>query len=169
MRYCLFVLSLFVVVASCKKVETSQSRQEKLRAVQWVIDTAYVTYLSATGSDSDSKGVWPEQFIDGNYVWPRPGCLFDDYLKFEDNNDGVHVTGPSKCNVSETDNIDFKWGVFQGDTKMYIYGMYAIFGEDVTADIQRFEDNKFTIAWVKQTGPTTAPQRKRITYKFKKK
>lgn len=174
MRYCLFVLSFLAVVASCKKVETPMSVQEKMRANDWKIDTAYVTYLSLKGSDSESKGIWPEQFIDGKYVWPRPDCLTDDYFKFEANNDGTHVTGPSKCNVSETDNIKFTWGVTDADTKMYIYGAYAYFGQDVTGRLKDFEDEKFTFEYEKMYVVVTSPTdsntfRKRITYKFKKK
>jgi hypothetical protein len=168
MKYCLFVLSVLVAFASCKKVETPLSKQEKLRAISWRIDSTYIVYLSAKGDDSASRGTWPEQFIDGNYVYPRPDCLFDDYFKFQTNNTGTHVTGPNKCGVSETDNIDFTWGIYQADTKMYIYGMYAIFGQDVNADLTSFEDEKFTITYTKKVGATGSINA-RVTYKFKKK
>jgi hypothetical protein len=168
MKYCLLVLSVLVAFASCKKVETPLSKQEKLRETSWKIDSCFITYLSSKGIDSASKGIWSEQWNGDKYIYVRPDCLYDDYFKFQDNNSGTHVTGSYKCGVSETDNIDFTWGIYQADTKMYIYGMYAIFGQDVNADLTYFDDEKFTIVYTKKVG-TPATITARLTYKFKKK
>lgn len=166
MKYCLLILSSLVIIASCKKVETPLSKQEKMRAATWVIDTAWMTYLSVNGTDSVSKGVWPEQWDGERYIWPRPECMWDDQFKFLDNTEGTHVTGPNKCGVSQTDNIDFTWGLADADTKIYMYGLYSIFGEDVTGTLEEFEDTKFKMSYKKTVSSTVTA---RVTYKFKTK
>ncbi len=170
MKYCLLVLSTLLVIASCKKVETPLSKQEKMRASDWVIDTATITYLTSMGQDSFTKGVWPEKTNDkGELIYPRPDCLKDDYFKFGANYSGTQVTGPNKCGDSETSEIEFSWSIYQGDTKMYMYGLYSLLGQDATGDLVEFNDDNFTFAFPKQIAVNSTIITVKYTLKFKKK
>jgi hypothetical protein len=56
MKYCLLIVFSLLTIASCKKVEVPQSKQEKLRASDWRVDTIMITYLDTNGADSEIVG-----------------------------------------------------------------------------------------------------------------
>jgi hypothetical protein len=160
MRYCLLVLSAFIVIASCKKVETPQSMGDKLRASEWTLDNGTQAWVAYNGDDSLLEGLWPPDY-------KRPDCLKDDYLKFGANHDGNHITGPNKCGTSETSDIQFQWGLTDNDKKIYMYGLYSLMGQDVNGDFRSISDEKMSVTYImKSTGASAS---KRITMIFKKK
>ncbi|MBL7682201.1 MAG: hypothetical protein JNK00_02480 [Flavipsychrobacter sp.] len=165
MKYCLLILSSLFFIASCSKVEVPLSKQEKLRESEWRVDTATITYLTTAGADSLMFGAWGS---DPEYK--KPDCVKDDYLKFRANFDGSHITGPDKCNVSESNDIEFTWGITENDTRMYMYGLYALLGQDATGDLVDFRDDQFVFAFPKKiksgTGDTITVK---YSVKFKKK
>lgn len=168
MKYCLLIVFTLLTIASCKKVEVPQSKQEKMRASEWRIDTIMVTYLTSGGADSEVQGGW-KRFVNGVETFDKPDCIKDDYIKFKENHDGSHVTGPDKCS-NEGNEVDFTWGLMDADSKIYFYGLYNLFTQDVNADMVYFQDDQFAFAFRKKipismTDSTTV----KVTYKLKKK
>lgn len=171
MKYCLLIVFSFLTIASCKKVEVPQSKQEKLRASDWVVDTIITTYLDVSGADSETVGAW-KRFENGEETYKRPACLGDDIIKFKENFSGTHVTGAQSCVSNEPNFVDFTWGFREADTKFYIYGLYNLFGVDVNADILYFQDDQFSFAFLKRVprnSTSTDSMTIRSAFKLKKK
>ncbi|MBS1771677.1 MAG: hypothetical protein JST82_02365 [Bacteroidetes bacterium] len=167
MKNCLLLLSVLLMVASCTKKEAAQTKQEILRANKWSIDNEKLTYYNSVGGDSDSYnwGLPPND--------TKPDCIKDDVIEFKDNYDGIHNTGGDKCKTSETDQIQFKWGVManekhENDKKMYIYGLYSLLGQDANGDVE-FQDDKVIFSYPRQipNGSGTITVKWTITFKRK--
>lgn len=171
MKYCLLIVFSLLTIASCKKVEVPQSKQEKLRASDWVVDTIMVTYLDTNGADSEIVGAW-KRYENGAETYDRPSCYKDDKIQFKENFSGVHVTGAENCVSNEPAFIDFTWGFRDADTKFYIYGLYNLFGVDVNADILYFKDDEFSFVFrkkIQRNSTSTDSITVKNTFKFKKK
>jgi len=171
MKYCLLIVFALLTVVSCKKVEVPDSKQEKLRAANWRVDTIMITYLDMSGADSETVGAW-KRFEGGAETYKRPSCYNDDEIKFKENFSGTHVTGAESCVSNEPNLIDFTWGFRESDTKFYMYGLYNLFGADVNADIIYFQDDEFSFAFRKRilrNSSSTDSMTVRATYKLKKK
>jgi len=153
---------------SCDKVEVPLSKQEKMRASDWTIDTMTVTYLTSTSADSEVFSLW-KRFESGQEVNTKPDCLKDDLVKFRVKNDGSHIPGPNKCATGETNDIEFTWGLRDADTKIYIYGAYALFGQDVNGDMLFFDEDKFAFAFYRRVATSADSVNVRITCRLKKK
>ncbi|OSZ81781.1 hypothetical protein CAP35_00495 [Chitinophagaceae bacterium IBVUCB1] len=158
-----------MIFVSCDKVDVPMSKQEKMRASDWTIDTLTITYMSYTGADSEVQSLW-KRTESGVEVSNKPDCLRDDFIKFRDKNDGSHIPGPNKCATSETNDIEFTWGLRDADTKVYMYGLYALFGQDVNADMLYFEDDNFAFSFPRKV-PTNGGDSitVKITCKLEKK
>ncbi len=169
MKYCLLFLFSALVFVSCDKVEVPLSKQEKMRASDWTIDTLTITYLSFNGADSEVQSLW-KRMESGIEVSTKPDCLRDDFIKFRDKNDASHITGTNKCTVSEANDIEFTWGLRDADTKIYMYGLYALFGQDVNADLLYFEEDNFAFAYPKKVATNSGDTiTVKITCKLEKK
>lgn len=169
MKYCLLIVFSLLTVISCKKVEVPQSKQEKMRASDWRVDTIMITYLTSTGADSEVQGGW-KRIENGVETYDKPNCIKDDYIKFKQNFSGSHITGPDKCLSNEANEIDFTWGLTEADTKIYVYGLYNLFTQDVNADMLYFQDDEFAFTFHKKI-PKNATDSITVkaTYKLKKK
>lgn len=139
MKYCLLILSALLVISSCTKTEEPVTRQDILRAERWALDTGFVQKKWKM----DGDGVPADINIKESY--PEPGCRADDYLVFREGSEGAHVPGEVTCSINETAEIEFKWGVFDNDSKIYIYDAKEYFGTDVNARFVEFYDDKFAI------------------------
>lgn len=171
MKYCLLIVFSLLTIASCKKVEVPQSKQEKLRASDWRVDTIMITYLDTNGADSEIVGAW-KRYENGVETYNRPSCYNDDMIKFKENFSGTHVTGAESCVSNEPNFVDFTWGFRDADTKFYIYGLYNMFGVDVNADVLYFQDEEFSFAYrnkIKRNSTATDSITVKTTYKLKKK
>lgn len=142
MRYSLLILSVLLITASCTKVEVPDSKQEILKASRWQARNMIVTSkVKADGTTTTENQVTTTT----TSFDQMPECRKDDVFVFRDNNLGAHVTGELTCTINETSEIQFTWGIFEDDTKMYIYDAKEFFGQDVNADLLEFYDDKFTI------------------------
>lgn len=141
MRYSLLVLSVLLVVSCTKKGEETKSRQEILRESKWSLDT---------GSRHD---IWikdgTEVLVNINQVTPiaKPECALDDILVFREGYEGAHIPGEWTCSINETAELEFRWGLVENDSKIYIYDANEFFRQDVNADILEFYNDKFTIRY----------------------
>lgn len=168
MKYCLLIVFSLLTIASCKKVEVPQSKQEIMRASDWRIDTVMTTYLTSTGADSEVQGGW-KRIENGVETFDKPNCVKDDYIKFKENHDGSHITGPDKCG-NEANDITFTWGLSDADSKIFIYGLYNLFGIDANAEMVYFKEDEFAFAFRKKIPKNTTDSiTVKMTYKLKKK
>jgi hypothetical protein len=141
MRYSLLVLSVLMVVSCTKKGEETKSRQEILRESRWSLDT---------GTRHD---IWKKDgvtvLVDVNQQTPitKPECALDDRLVFREGYDGAHIPGDWTCSINETAEMQFKWGLIDNDSRIYIYDANEFFRQDVNADILEFYNDKFTIRY----------------------
>ncbi len=138
MKYCLLLLSGLLVIAACEKTEVSKSKQDILRDSKWRLDTATVTYMHPDTRRDTTHGAWG--------TGDRGLCRYDDYLVFREGNTGELNSGEMKCPGGETQEGTIKWGITDGDTKMYIYDAGDMFfGNDINAQLTDFQDNQFTL------------------------
>ncbi len=168
MRYFLLGLSILVIV-SCKKVDVPKSKQDTLRASQWRLDTATVTFwveetFAEKGHDT-TVCAWGDKLDD---------CKKDDYLVFRENSDGGLKKGANKCQDGETEEDVIEWGITDNDTKMFIYNAGDMFfGENnVNANLVEFKNDKFKITYktyVTFTKPFVGVGTKTYTIYMKKK
>ncbi len=141
MRYSLLVLSVLLVVSCTKKGEETKSRQEILRESKWALDTG------------SRHAIWKKDGfavpIDVDQVTPivKAECALDDRLIFRDGYDGAHIPGEWTCSINETAELEFKWGLTDNNTKMYIYDAKEFFKQDVNAEILEFYNDRFTIRY----------------------
>lgn len=141
MKYSLLALSVLLVMSCTKKGEETKSRQEILRESKWSLDT---------GSRHD---IWKKDGVavpvDVNQVTPivKAECAYDDRLIFREGYEGAHIPGEWTCSINETAEIDFRWGLTDNDSKIYIYDANEFFRQDVNAEILEFYNDKFTIRY----------------------
>lgn len=147
MKYCLLIVSALVIMASCTKVDPITSKQEILRGdlkgdtLKWTLDTGFVNKKwKMDGADV------PADF-DIVESYPEPSCREDDVLIFRELNEGVHLPGAVTCSINETPAIEFRWGLTDNDTKMFIYDAKEFFGMDINAEILELYEDKFTIRY----------------------
>lgn len=120
MRYCLFLLSLSLVLFSCEKTESPESKQDILRDGKWAIDRITRTHYATLTTDTI----------------PMQDCQKDNRIVFRAGHDGAHTTGGEKCGA-ELEEYGFTWGLTDADTKMYIYNAESFLAEkDVNATLE---------------------------------
>lgn len=141
MKYCLLIASAFLLWSSCTKVESTTSKQDMLRAEKWVLDTGFVR------KQWKMDGTTVPADIDVTETYNEPACKQDDQLIFREGSEGAHIPGEATCSINETTEIEFRWGLFENDTKMFIYDANEFFGADVNADIVEFYNDKFGIRY----------------------
>jgi len=138
MRYCLLILSALLVVSSCTKVEETKSKQEILRESKWRLDAGFMH------KKWKADGTIPSD-IDNKEAILIAECAKDDLLVFRESNDGAHVPGENTCSINETAEIQFRWGLTDNDSRMFIYDAKEFFKIDVNAELIEFYDDKFAI------------------------
>lgn len=138
MRYCLLILSALLVVSSCTKVEETKSKQEILRESKWRLDAGFIhsKWKADATIPSDIDNIAPIVIAD---------CANDDLLVFREGSDGAHIPGEKTCSINETAEIQFRWGLTDNDTRMFIYDAKEFFKVDVNAELIEFYDDKFAI------------------------
>lgn len=141
MRYSLLILSAFLVISSCTKVEEPISKQDKLRAEKWILDVGFIRVIQKADG-----GAVPYS-IDRKTKMDIPECRQDDVLVFRDGYEGAHVPGEKTCSINETSDMEFRWGLTDNDTKMFINDAKEYFTVDVDAEIIEFYDDKFAIKY----------------------
>lgn len=142
MRYCLLILSAILVVSSCTKVEQTPTRGDVMRDGKWQVESGTYKYrVFRNGAYKDSIE-----------TYKITDCFDDDFIVFGEGNKGEHVTGEKFCNINETANMDFTWGLTNGGNGINIYDAPEIFGNDVNnGDIIEFFDDKFGIKFLTVT------------------
>lgn len=142
MKYCLLIVSALLLMTSCdKEPETTKSKQDILRADTWTLDTGFVQKKWKMDDDAVPAD------IDIVESYPEPACREDDQLAFRDGYEGAHIPGEVTCSINETSEIEFRWGLTDNDTRMFIYDAREYFGADVNAKIVHFYDDKFVIEY----------------------
>jgi hypothetical protein len=157
MKYCILILSAFLVFSSCEKVETPASKTEMLRDKKWRLrDIVKFTRLTDTTFKTDTTRL--------EFVEP---CKKDDYLVFRLNGTGALNTGSEKCPNGEAQESAIKWGITDNETKMYLYdaGEMLLGINDINADISSFSEDRFTIKYM-QIIQETKPTPKRDTFRY---
>lgn len=139
MRYCLLLLSaVLVIIASCKKVEVPQSKEDILRASKWQMkEIQKKTRLDDTTF-----------YIDTVKVEGMAECKHDDYLEFRENNAGFFKSGEKKC-IGMVEETAIRWGITTNDTKMYIYEAGEMFEghNEINANLYEFTNDQFVIQY----------------------
>jgi|GEM_PF-1683196 len=165
MRYCVLILSAFLVLSSCTKVEELVSKQEQLRAEKWSLDAQYVHKKWKKDGASVPATIDEETKVD------IAECAKDDLLVFREGYEGAHIPGENTCSINETAEIGFRWGLTDNDTRMFIYDANEFFKVDVNAEIIEFYADKFAIRFseyqdkaVAQDGKPTTWLRDTTTY-----
>lgn len=152
MRYSLLILSALLLMVSCTKTEQTKSREQILRDGKWQLQSGKVEYkkyrLIVNGRLFSN---WIDSMVDIQI----PECAADDYIIFRDGHEGAHISGDKTCNINETAEMDFTWGVSADDKQMYIYDGKSFFGSDVNANIIEFYDDKFGIRYMTITDNIT--------------
>ncbi len=133
------ILSAFMMLASCTKVEEPVSKQEQLRAEKWMLDAKFVRMKWK------KDGAAVPETIDVEEKAAIADCALDDVLTFRDGYEGAHIPGDWTCSINETAEIGFRWGLTDNDSKMFIYDAKEFFKVDVNADIIEFYQDKFAI------------------------
>lgn len=143
MRYCVLILSALLVVSSCTKVEETPSRLDTLRESKWRLDAGTVHTIQHANASAPAVNK-TEAFVINE-------CAKDDLFVFREGHDGAHIPGELTCSINETAEIQFRWGLQENDTKMFIYDAKEFFGTDVNAEILEFYNDKFGIKFNKYT------------------
>lgn len=145
MKYTLLVLTAVIVIVGCKKLEVPDSKEDMLRASEWVLDTGYVRTIKK----ADGGSVPADIDATGPYV--KPECRTDDKLVFREVNEGAHIPGEMRCSINETAELQFTWGIIDAGKGMYIYDAKEFFGTDVNAEIIEFYEDRFGIRFSEYT------------------
>lgn len=153
MRYCLLLLSaVLVFIASCKKVEVPDSKEDILRASKWQMQE-----IKKRSRIDDTSF-----FVESVKMEHSVECKKDDYLEFGINNAGFFKSNEKKC-MSQVDETAIRWGFSDNYTKMYIYEAGQMFEgiNDINADVLEFSNDAFTIHYlsVKDIFDTSIPDR----------
>lgn len=145
MRYCLLILSALLVISSCTKVEETKSNLDILRENKWKLTAGTINVRKQANAASAA--------ISNTQPIEIKECMQDDQLVFREGYEGAHITGELTCSINETAEIEFRWGLLENETKMFIYDANEFFGTDidVNADIIEFYDDKFGIKFNKYT------------------
>lgn len=138
MKYCLLLFAGLLIISSCTKTEEPQSKEDILRDGKW--------YMSQ---------IWKKKRVDTTYITDTvklenyPKCREDDYLDFGDNNNGILFSGEQKCSNS-LDEVNFRWGISDNDTKMYIYNAGPMFEgyNDLSGKLKDFTSNSFKVEYL---------------------
>lgn len=165
MRYCILILSALLLVSSCVKTDDTKSRQELLRDGQWKLDAGSIEYrLPKAGPLAENVNYVIDLYdpIDTVVYWRSennsqkayfihdgldPECSADDQFVFRENRDGAFLPGELLCSINETAEVEFIWGLTNGNNNMYIYDCKEFFRTDVNADIIEFYNDKFGIRY----------------------
>jgi len=132
-------LALILLFAACKKAETPDSFEDKLRGGQWKRSSLLVTYRSSTG-----------RMITEDALGPLDTCLKDNTLEFKTAYVGTERKNNLKCSVGDPDETPFNWEIFNSGKNIRIYNVPETFSGEtsINADILNLTANELSIRYV---------------------
>jgi hypothetical protein len=139
MKRILLGLSFFALLfAACKKAETPESFEDKLRSGQWKRTALTLTYRSGTGA-----------VVTDNLFRTMDTCRKDNTLEFKANYAGLERKNVLKCSAGDADETPFTWEIFNSGKNIRIYNVAETFyGENaINADIMTLTSNELTIRY----------------------
>jgi hypothetical protein len=138
MRYFILIALLFGGLSSCKKAETTVTREDELRAGKWKMIAGTLRVDPSIGKDTII-----------HYYDSLPTCKKDDYIVFSSNFIGLQNTG-AKCDLSEPDDVDFRWELYNNGNAINFWNADQTFlnEEAVSAPFIEYSTSKFTIQYM---------------------
>ena len=123
MKYFILLLSVFLVVLACNKPsDTGPDRENMLRNGKWkLVDMAHTFLKFKPGQ----LGYDTTEHDTLRY------CNRDDYFIFGPGFNGTVSSNSIKCEVSDPDQVPFRWEALNNDTILVIYGLSS-FGASLT-------------------------------------
>lgn len=138
------ILSALLAMSSCTKEVENKSRVETLRESKWKLDAGTMHIIKHANANDPVA-------INETKPFEIKECAQDDQFTFREGYEGAHITGELTCSINETAEIQFRWGLLENDSKMFIYDAKEFFGTDVNADIIEFYNDKFGVRFNKYT------------------
>ncbi len=138
MRWLLSIAFIFVLFASCKKLESPVTREDELRSGRWKMSAGTIKVDAYMAIDTTY-----------NYYDSLPECKKDDYMVFKTNYDATQNSG-NKCDESEPDEIQFRWALYDnGNGINFWYANETFFGQPaISAPFINYTPSRFTIRYV---------------------
>lgn len=132
-------LAFTLLFAACKKAETPDSFEDKLRGGQWKRSSLLLTFRLGTG-----------EMTTQNAYAPLDTCLKDNTLEFKTAYVGTERKGNYKCSVGDPDETTFNWEIFNSGKNIRIYNVPETFdGESsINADIVTLTTNQLSLRYV---------------------
>lgn len=141
MKYLLTTLSVLLIFAACKKVDTPLSRQEELRNGKWKRSDLKIQYNPYIGTDT----------LLPYYDSVMPECLKDNYIVFGSNHDGSIKPGDIKCTTGpDPDSVSFYWSLEDNDTHIIFLNANNMFFDSSTIDakFEEYSASRFVISYI---------------------
>ena len=105
-NYVFVLLSIGLIVISCKKSSDSPSKTQLLTSATWKYDTV------ALDLDKDGK---PDTPVPPGYI---ASCSLDNTITFKTDSTGTLDEGATKCNSTDPQSTTFHW-YFKNDNTLY--------------------------------------------------